>query len=545
MKTNIIHIVPDRLYNPLEPLAVGKLSSAVIFLFTSSFAFAAVPLRWSVETSRAQPAQFDAYHGETLALEASLQSYGKPLATTNSPALYWQTNGMADVWWSAPAAASNNVVRADFTPLMDPGAPVVRGFLGVPGEIYRAEFQLRFRPSPGFVPNELPFPPRVIDFAQVAVTNAPYYAKPEADLLLAGKRSLADLTVYRERATAFGDWTITPHEITDLDSGTVYLAEDLTVTPSEYNGEWLLVCNGETIGSGYEYDIYDGVAVAIAFQPYFWSDTYEIVAVREPTATEVVPTEGVFVTSANVESEVARQLDGVDQVRSRRILRADGPYEYGNGWGVMIYDFTSDRRWWEITAPTISQSVSAPSPLSNLSPGAHVTRTLVRTDGAAAPDRCASATWRVGVLGLDDGSYGLDITATTTNGSVSIVSASGGGIGAKIAYGNTGYYQQHYIFRNFRVSQAAGSTVSGLYDYEAKPPSSYNYTTYSNQTWSVTLSPGSYSTTTNEYLRVINTIDHHRYYDPGLGCTWEISVTNGCFFAEQVSTNNLLQGGVR
>lgn len=494
---------------------------------------------WPIDAPTAGARQFTAYHGETVRFNLRL---GGAMTNLSPVAIYYQTNGMGKAEWFGP------VPGTVFHPTNDCGAAAYRFFIlcnDPDGKDYTANGSLRLLDSPGFVPNELPFPPRVIDFAQVSVTNAPYYTKPEADQLLAGKRGLADLTVYRERATAFGDWTITPAEITDLDSGTVYHAEDLTVTPSEYNGEWLLVCNGETIGSGYEYDIYDGVAVAIAFQPYFWSDTYEIVAVREPTATEVVPTEGVFVTSANVESEVARQLDGVDQVRSRRILRADGPYEYGNGWGVMIYDFTSDRRWWEITAPTISQSVSAPSPLSNLSPGAHVTRTLVRTDGAAAPDRCASATWRVGVLGLDDGSYGLDITATTTNGSVSIVSASGGGIGAKIAYGNTGYYQQHYIFRNFRVSQAAGSTVSGLYDYEAKPPSSYNYTTYSNQTWSVTLSPGSYSTTTNEYLRVINTIDHHRYYDPGLGCTWEISVTNGCFFAEQVSTNNLLQGGVR
>ena len=29
MKTNHIHVKPDRLYNPLEPLAVGRLSSAV------------------------------------------------------------------------------------------------------------------------------------------------------------------------------------------------------------------------------------------------------------------------------------------------------------------------------------------------------------------------------------------------------------------------------------------------------------------------------------------------------------------------------------
>ena len=32
---------------------------------------AAVPLRWTVETSRAQVAQFDSYRGETLDLEAT------------------------------------------------------------------------------------------------------------------------------------------------------------------------------------------------------------------------------------------------------------------------------------------------------------------------------------------------------------------------------------------------------------------------------------------------------------------------------------------
>ena len=38
--------------------------------------FAAVPLRWTVETSRVQPAVFYAYQGETLTFEAALQSKG-------------------------------------------------------------------------------------------------------------------------------------------------------------------------------------------------------------------------------------------------------------------------------------------------------------------------------------------------------------------------------------------------------------------------------------------------------------------------------------
>ena len=39
----------------------------------------AAALRWTVETSRVQPAVFEAYQGETLTFEAALQSHGKPL----------------------------------------------------------------------------------------------------------------------------------------------------------------------------------------------------------------------------------------------------------------------------------------------------------------------------------------------------------------------------------------------------------------------------------------------------------------------------------
>ena len=143
---------------------------------------AAVPLRWTVETSRVQPAQFEAYHGETLELAATMQSYGKPLAITNDMiGIYWQTNGMGSAYWTAPAVLSNNVMTARWTPSMDVGANVYSCFIGAPGEIYRAAFQLRLRPSPGAVPSELPLPVKTLDFAQVTVLNAPYYSKSETD----------------------------------------------------------------------------------------------------------------------------------------------------------------------------------------------------------------------------------------------------------------------------------------------------------------------------------------------------------------------------
>lgn len=142
----------------------------------SASAFA-VPLRWTVETSRAQPATFEAYQGETLELEAALTSYGKPLEAPSNYSLYWQTNGMGSAWWSAPVSSApspTNVLFATWSPTNDVGAKTYTCFIGQPGTIYHAAFQLRLRPSPGAAPNELPLPAKTIDFAQVIVTNAPW-----------------------------------------------------------------------------------------------------------------------------------------------------------------------------------------------------------------------------------------------------------------------------------------------------------------------------------------------------------------------------------
>ena len=132
---------------------------ALFTLHSSLFTLpAAVPLRWTVETSRAQVAQFEAYRGETLDLEATMKSYGSPLATPAQPSLYWQTNGMGAAWWTAPATASGNVLRATWSPTNDCGGTVYNCFIGGPDATYRAAFRLRMLPSPGFTPNHIPLP---------------------------------------------------------------------------------------------------------------------------------------------------------------------------------------------------------------------------------------------------------------------------------------------------------------------------------------------------------------------------------------------------
>ena len=150
------------------PLALALLGAGLA-------AHAAVPVRWTVETSRAEPFAIEQFAGTSIDLEAVLKSYGSPLDVEGEPHLYWQTNGMGKLWFDAPASASGNVLRAAWTPACEAGgAASYRGFIGIPGSVYSAAFTLRLRPSPGAVPNALPLPAPRIDFAAVEVANAPW-----------------------------------------------------------------------------------------------------------------------------------------------------------------------------------------------------------------------------------------------------------------------------------------------------------------------------------------------------------------------------------
>ena len=182
------------------------------YLFLAASAAAAVPHRWTVETSRISPEQIEAYRGETLALEATLNAYGKPLETAlESPVyLYWQTNGMGAVYWVTNAEVktsigevrgdlapspclTNTVLSASFLPSFAPAASAVQGFIGSPSSSYRASFVIRFRNAPGATPNTLPLPVQAINFDTITVYNPPYYTKAEVDEKVASAASSASL----------------------------------------------------------------------------------------------------------------------------------------------------------------------------------------------------------------------------------------------------------------------------------------------------------------------------------------------------------------
>lgn len=150
---------------------------------------AGVPLRLATDVRAPAAHQASAYRGETLEIQARLTDGGRPLAVQPGAAasMLWQTNGMGQAWWSAPATVgTNGVVSATWSPTNDCGAAAYRIFLGVSdgGRNWRANLLLRMLDSPGAAPNELEPPVTHIDFARTEVANAPWLTD-EADPIFA------------------------------------------------------------------------------------------------------------------------------------------------------------------------------------------------------------------------------------------------------------------------------------------------------------------------------------------------------------------------
>ena len=163
---------------------------------------AAVPLAWEARPGNPAPAQFTRYHGETLALRCTLAGFDGDLSAQGDVRLWFQTNGMGRLWWSAPATAASNRIEAAFGAAEDVGADRVSLFLGSPSNVY-ASAVLRLMPSPGFTPADLSLPVLRLDFSALAVTNAPYYTKAETDskiIELSPPTSLAPAINYTDSA---------------------------------------------------------------------------------------------------------------------------------------------------------------------------------------------------------------------------------------------------------------------------------------------------------------------------------------------------------
>jgi hypothetical protein len=165
---------------------------------------AAVPLAWEARPNAPAPASFDRHHGETIEFRCTLTGFDAAFAPAADVRLWYQTNGMGQAWWSAPATVQSNVITATWSPAIDPGADRVSLFFGAPSNVY-ASAVLRLRHSPGFTPSVLTLPVQRLDFAAVEIANAPYYTKAETESKIAELAPVpVDYETVSNKTTAIG-----------------------------------------------------------------------------------------------------------------------------------------------------------------------------------------------------------------------------------------------------------------------------------------------------------------------------------------------------
>lgn len=156
---------------------------AISLQISCAMAAPALVRTWDIDTTgQPAPAQYSAYHGESVEFVARLFGANRrPVALDEgwTAALMVSTNGV-DYWrWDGASVSTGGVIRATWEPRMDCGADTYRCFIRAadPSDsnlIYRAAFALRLLDSPGFRPNELEPPVRTLDFATVDIANAPW-----------------------------------------------------------------------------------------------------------------------------------------------------------------------------------------------------------------------------------------------------------------------------------------------------------------------------------------------------------------------------------
>ena len=363
---------------------ITLLVSLITYHLSLITASAAVPLKWYVETSHVSPVTFDAYQGETLAFEAALQSYGKPLAAPSEYALYWQTNGMGSAWWSVQcpsSATTTNVLFATWSPTNDVGARVYNCFIGQPGTIYHAAFQLRLRPSPGATPNELPLPTPVIDFARVTVLNPPWSGTTQTNDVKAlidaevggtnslkdavaaidAKRGMTDLDVYELSGTYGGLNDLPEQKLIEFSKVNPYISgyktqyENRTVSVIDFGIGIAFDGNGHAITYQFQggdisffsaYSANDGDTILNAY----WQDWFSIPELKFHGIT--VPNGDKLATSNCVENALAEKADIVDVDEAKDIASAaretanDALAEANdaNVWSAATYNFMTGGR---------------------------------------------------------------------------------------------------------------------------------------------------------------------------------------------------------
>lgn len=148
-----------------------KLPCTILAAALQLTSHAAVPVAWTNSPGMPPYPIKPLPHGSTVDLAVTLKGYTTPpIADGADVRLWYQTNGMGQAWWSAPATFDGSTITSTFGPAQDCGADRVSLFFGAPSNVF-ASAVLRLTHAPGFDPARLPLPVQYIDFATVELRN--------------------------------------------------------------------------------------------------------------------------------------------------------------------------------------------------------------------------------------------------------------------------------------------------------------------------------------------------------------------------------------
>ena len=335
-------------------------------LFTLSAVFAAAlnadakTFQWRITGNEAHAAQFAAYHGETVAFDLSFSGAASN-CTASSAQIYYQTNGMGGAYW-----ATGGLV---FAPSNDCGAAAYRFFVRATDDLgvnYTANGTLRMLDSPGFVPNELELPRRVIDFSAISPTNAPWALQAEIEDISTNAavratsgifRPFGDEYVYESTGMGAFEWSSDRADIL----AAVGSSQPYVVHEYDDYCEWHLDFSiGATNYYCSAYAPANSPVVVFSVDGWFWDeDAYEehhdsasMTGRRSPQGWNRANPIDTFARQSEVTAMHGEMTAIRDLINGEtKVLRTGKAGELGTGWGFVQHPLYGETRRWRIRVP--------------------------------------------------------------------------------------------------------------------------------------------------------------------------------------------------
>lgn len=296
----------------------------------------------------------------------------------------------------------------------------------------------------------------------------------------------------------------------------------------------------------------------------------------------------------------ARYIDENDIVKHVLKERTGQKNEFGTGYGYMLYNWNSDIRSWALIVPHLSasmttsttepstrqcsvidssgnqQTVTIPWESNPLVTGYYSLGTLYcnvsHTDGLFSTNACKVANFDLRAIDMKSGT--TSPTWKAINASVSGVTAEAVGYSLSggwridpaqtITMTRTGIvrisgtdtdYSVVYRMHGFSISGGGKTTTASnfiQYEYVVDADVTFTGSAIQGGTQTIALqgelpwikfdtmhSQSELITAIVPFVKMANIDTAHYYYDQGLNCTFEVAVSNGCFYSVKVSDGDL------